>query len=178
MRKIVSVWIGIVVIMGLSSNAMAYMASSSAYNAGNLWMAPYWEKGVSMSTFSLVLYPKEQGGTLTDACLVLSFSDDAGRCNGWDFARVSDGSAWSYFDVNTGNYIIPISQDGLTALNTKGELTFTLERLFGDFTFRSARLVAEESNPVPIPGAVWLFGSALLILFGWRRRQSLGGVRP
>lgn len=30
-------------------------------------------------------------------------------------------------------------------------------------------------NPVPVPAAVWLFGSALVGLAGWRRKQKLSG---
>lgn len=145
-------------------------------NPTDLWMAPRWEGGASSCVFTLELpqIVAQSGGGVTDASLVLSFKDDGGFFDGFEYAALYDGYERSYFEVNTGNYIIPISEGGLTSLNRDGSLAFTLDRLFGDFTLLSARLAVLQDDPIatPIPASAWLVGSMLCAFFGLRKRGA------
>ena len=72
----------------------------------DLWMAPRWEGGASSCEFTLDL-PRsiaQSGGPVTDASLVLSFKDDGGFFDGFEYAGLFDGHQRSYFEVNSGRW--------------------------------------------------------------------------
>jgi hypothetical protein len=155
---------------------------SSDKEVFNTWMASPWKGGKNSSTFTLSLedfFPSFEG-TLISAFLRLSFKDDGGWFDGWEYAKLSYGYGKEIIEVDSDTAVIPISRKGLAALNEKGELQFTLTRLFGDFYFKSAELIAKgisdpAPTPTPIPGSMWLFFSALAgsgFLFSGKSRQA------
>jgi hypothetical protein len=103
---------------------------------------------------------------LGGASLVLNFLDTGGVFDLFDYARVSYGNTKTWCEVKTGQVYIPISTEGLKDLNSTGKLDFTLERMYGDFTVKSAMLV---SQPVPIPGTLLLLGPSLMGLLGFKK---------
>lgn len=180
MKKIIGFCIGILMVFGFAADAFAFMQNdilySSKYDANNLWMSPRMEKGTNLCNFTLELQQDVNTSEwlITDAFLVLSFKDDGGKYDFFEFANVFDGYERSYFEVDTGNYVIPISNDGITALNKDGSLAFTLTRLMGDFSFCSAQLIAlAEPSPMPLPSSVLLFVPMLSALLILRKRLAL-----
>ncbi|MET0050357.1 MAG: PEP-CTERM sorting domain-containing protein [Candidatus Thiodiazotropha sp.] len=66
-------------------------------------------------------------------------------------------SEWSFTDGGSGSIVLTL-----------------LPEAYGLISFDASVGTHSEVNPVPVPAAVWLFGSGLLALFGTtRRRKSL-----
>ncbi len=81
--------------------------------------------------------------------------------------RSADSDDWYALDTWTAF--------DLSSLGAVHGLGFDLDSTdTGDFGMNTPAYFALDDlgfNPVPIPGAVWLFGSALLGLAGWKRRR-------
>jgi len=81
---------------------------------------------------------------------------------------------WDY--GYTGSWVVEMLLDStsIAALSDDGILDFTAEALYGyDTYFDNATLTFNvEMNPVPVPAAVWLFGSGLLGLVSMARRKK------
>jgi len=117
---------------------------------------------VESAAFQLATWTILFGSDGTDADTILDFEYNKGSTfQAWDLnSSVSSmanlwlsqlGSAQA-----TGNYKIHYLYDQLGRAGTNQDLvTFTV-------------------NPVPLPAAAWLFGSALLGFVGWTRRKSAG----
>jgi hypothetical protein len=101
---------------------------------------------------------------------------------GWDTGTTFDRVA-SY----TNNINDPLGTAGLTYLNQAstnvagGSATFNFSNLSGDFTLMlggnngaasGKYQVTLSASPVPLPGAVWLFGSGLVAALGVSRRNA------
>ena len=176
MKKLIIMSLSVILVCLSSSEVFACMQNDLLYSAkydANLWMAPSWEKGASRCSFSLSLPDgtAESNLSVTDAFLVLSFKNDGGYMDLMQSAIVTEGYQWSYLKVNTGNFVIPVSEDGIIALNRDGSLAFTLGRLIGDFTFESAQLLAfAEPSPVPIPSSVLLLAPVMCFMLAMRKR--------
>jgi len=99
--------------------------------------------------------------------------DGIGNLNGAGTVYASGGTGWKSFDV-TKSLTDTLNNGGKTA-----DYYFSYTGYSG-FTFGSAEggqpayltITTANVNPVPIPAAVWLFGSGLLGLFGIRRKFS------
>ena len=67
---------------------------------------------------------------------------------------------------------LALTGTGLAALESNGLLNFT-GQVSGSLNLNSSTLTVDVSaNPVPIPSAIWLFGSGLLGLVGIARRKK------
>ncbi len=83
---------------------------------------------------------------------------------------------WAFTDgfPNTVIRAFNLDQAVLDSINSKGELVITIDRKsIGDFYgFDYAKLTGTNTvNAVPVPAALWLFGSALLGLGPFARRR-------
>lgn len=84
---------------------------------------------------------------------------------------------WAFEDGFTKTVVrdFDLSQAVIDSINTFGELVITVDRNnsrdFYGFDF--LQLSVENGNPVvvPVPAAVWLFGSAVIGLLGFNRRK-------
>lgn len=91
------------------------------------------------------------------------------------------GFTVSIFDVLSSN-VIPVFTDDLADLGDVAKLTVGIDMLAGrTYRINLAGDVAGSSAPdyrlelavVPVPAAVWLFGTAMLGLFGMRRKAKM-----
>lgn len=74
---------------------------------------------------------------------------------------------WNFF-VGTQS----VALTAFTTLSNTGKLEVTLEADDGIFYFNEARLQAHDVSTVPVPAAIWLFGSGLLGLAGVARARK------
>jgi hypothetical protein len=76
-----------------------------------------------------------------------------------------DGFAWYKLSDNFASYLVG---------GDNQSLELTLKAVNGDFWFKNAKLEVNYTlQAVPVPGAIWLFGSAVLGLVGFRKKASL-----
>ncbi len=86
-------------------------------------------------------------------------------------------SAFADYDPD-GFFNQPTSFAGAFAANSISEVEVPANYAFADFyntgtlTFSGQGIVSANVAPVPVPAAVWLFGSAIMGLVGFRRRQA------
>ncbi len=74
---------------------------------------------------------------------------------------------WYDLNVNVANYLS----------NTDKNFSATIKAITGDYFYKNAKLVIDyDIKPVPVPAAVWLFGSALLGLMGKKRKSIAPAV--
>jgi hypothetical protein len=176
MKKLVIISTLVLVIFGFKGTAMAYTSYSSPIAAKDMWMS--YAGGSSTDTFTLKLNAFEPGkiSVCSSARLILSFAGDANPFHIYEFAGITESSKNTIFEVKDGStMVIPISKDGLISLNSTGQLAFTLTRYCGDFTFKTAKLTADcitdtVTPPVPIPAALWLFGTTLIGFLAMKRQ--------
>jgi len=78
-------------------------------------------------------------------------------------------SASNVFDWTEA--LLPLNAVG----NTNGNVTLQIDLLSGGYAALDNLYIAASNTPgvVPIPAAVWLFGSGMILLFGLIRRKSL-----
>jgi hypothetical protein len=123
---------------------------------------------------------------------VLSSGDESVRSSStyfertyWTGAETIGGTTYVYYNNEQGyggafDSILTLSGSLLDDLNKDLGISWLVSALAGDFFFRSITLTYETATfeppvAVPLPGAVWLFGSALAGLFGlnvFRRRKQ------
>lgn len=166
MKKIGFSLATVLVILGFMGTAMGYDTYSSPVSATDMWMS--YAGGSNSDTFTLKLAAFDPGNIsgCSSARLILSFANEGNPFDIYEFAGIKEGSKSTIFQVKDGSsMIIPISNDGLNSLSSSGQLTFTLTRYCGDFTFKTARLSADcktKTSPVSIPTTLWLFGPTLI----------------
>lgn len=178
MKKAISLTVTLLVVFCLTGNALAftdYSLNSETFHA-DMWMS--YTKSASSSSFTLQLTDLEDA-RLTSAILVLNFEDDGGAFDLFEYASISYGNESTWCEVESGDVLVKLSSDGLTALNANGHIEFTLSRMYGDFTFRSASLTATTkcTTPVPVPSTIWLIGPTLIGFVGVQRRFSAMGAQ-
>jgi hypothetical protein len=175
MKKGGSIVLAAIMVLGFLGNAGAFSILESDIYSPDTWMS-YTEGAQGQDfTLSMVDYAPGAGYAITSAILSLTFVDDGGPFDLEEFATLTYGGKTAFYEVETGTTVIPISLDGINTLNAGGELTFSLQRYFGDFTFTSAKLTA-EATPVPIPGSLWLMGPALLGFLAMKRTFVRAGA--
>lgn len=114
-----------------------------------------------------------------------SIPDDAGILFGLDDAGSikHETTSLATFDGENGASIF--IADGFLSLGDGGQLALTfsdvavaggLYLIFGDVGGQGEALRVDMPGPVPLPGAVWLFLSAIAILFGISSRRSFTTV--
>ena len=77
-------------------------------------------------------------------------------------------NGWGLRDI-PGNHLSPFH----TALLSAGQYTLQINTLPGQFSVGTHRSSAGNYSPVPLPGAVLLFGSSVLAFLGLSRRRNL-----
>jgi hypothetical protein len=121
-------------------------------------------------------YSLQSNWVITSAEFFLLASDDDTTPNG-EKARVMSiegsnigqnvdlnsgtGATWYLLNANVLSYLLGTNSSPFTSI---------LKAQAGDFNFLNAKLVIEYTV-VPIPAAIWLFGSALLGLMGFTHRK-------
>jgi len=117
---------------------------------------------VESAAFQLATWTILFGSDGTDADTILDFNYNMGSTfQAWDLNSSVSSMANLWLSQlgtaqATGNYKIHYLYDQLGTRGSNQDLvTFTV-------------------NPVPLPAAAWLFGSALLGFVGWTRRKSAG----
>lgn len=74
---------------------------------------------------------------------------------------------WYKLNINVASYLS----------NTDKVFNATIKAIGGDFWYKNSKIVVNYSlKPVPVPAAVWLFGSALLGLIGKKRKSIAPAV--
>lgn len=113
------------------------------------------------------------GNSLFDTTFGGDWGTD-GSAQGRDFSVVSSSAD---YDI-TATYIDAVGVDGNAAV---GDIYRSLFIDFGQRAYTGTLrfmqdtdnlLFAGDINPVPVPAAAWLFGSALLGFFGFSRRKA------
>jgi hypothetical protein len=112
-----------------------------------------------------------------------SAGDNVGHGSSGSSYGTTAGHDWAELNISlaAGNYLLAIGNSCFTLANCGNEVT---QRVVLDSNFN---IITNETNPsgrwnnadyklsitsVPVPGAVWLFGSALAGLVGLRRRPA------
>ncbi len=100
----------------------------------------------------------------TDALFVTGLGINDGQTHEWQATAGFDLSTAMWSNVNS----IELSLDSLLSASTSttGESAFTQSKFVG------GGMVTIETSAVPVPAAVWLFGSGLLGLAGIARRSN------
>ncbi len=166
--------------LALTQTSIASAAATSytdIYNAGGIKLGgTLWSLNDTASwTFDITddgFNPALEN--ITAATVSLDLRDDAGYFLSydliWEVAQLSTGNTViDTWEVQTGTEVLTITS--LTSLNNSGTLSMTLEAVFGDFYFDQATLNADAAPEVPVPAAVWLFGSGLIGLAGVARAK-------
>lgn len=69
---------------------------------------------------------------------------------------------WYDLNINVASYLS----------NADGVFSAKIKAVCGDFWYKNAKIVIDyDLKPVPVPAAIWLFGSALLGLTGMKRKS-------
>jgi hypothetical protein len=80
-----------------------------------------------------------------------------------------DNFKWYDLNLNVTKYLI---QNG-----RENDFTATLKASLGDFWYKNAKIVVDyDIKAVPVPAAIWLFGSALFGLTGMKRKSAATAV--
>jgi hypothetical protein len=81
---------------------------------------------------------------------------------------------WSFNDgfPSTKVRFFNLQQDVLDSINLLGSLTIEIDRAGSADFYGFDYAMLSDRAAVPVPAAVWLFGSAMVGLFGMRRRSS------
>lgn len=136
-----------------------------------------------LSYFAMVV-PSNDRFVGNDSPTAIELFDGAGNFTGgtfvrngdsiWDAGTELDGTTGAAFLVGSSAGDSP-AQNGLIALNDDFSVYAGLATPagynFDDLPGAGVPLLKIEASPVPVPAAVWLFGSALGLM-GWVRRRS------
>jgi len=117
---------------------------------------------------------------VTNALLDLQLDDDKGHQDGAEKLSISIGGTNLANNANANkdlSFILFDQSNVLLKLSDVGKLLIVLTATSGDFIFEAATLhvaaTDADVNSVPLPAALWLFGSALLGLIGATRGKSV-----
>jgi hypothetical protein len=103
-------------------------------------------------------------------------TNDAGNIA--EFGNSQDATLDTFDGVNSASRL---NADGYLSLGQGGELVLTfadilvgdsLYLMFGEVAGQGEALQVSTPSAVPLPGAVWLFLSAIAVLFGMSRRRN------
>lgn len=189
-----------VILLGIFSSA-SYAASQSfwAYGTDDSAIQPKYLSGNTTKSIS-INYALDSSWTNISAKLWLKAVDDSGygHCSGnscidsnkwWKgqdtteqalitkiegisdnyASKEIDGFGWYDLDLNVTNFLLTDSDNKFTALLKAS--------LCDDFWYKNAKLVIDyDLKPVPVPAAIWLFGSALFGLTGLKRKSTKTAV--
>lgn len=95
-----------------------------------------------------------------------------------EFGNSQDATLDTFDGVNSASRL---NADGYLSLGQGGELVLTfadilvgdsLYLMFGEVAGQGEALQVSTPSAVPLPGAVWLFLSAIAVLFGMSRRRN------
>jgi len=165
----------VLTLSGMSLASAAAVTYTDIYDANGILLSNYggtpsdsWIFDITDDGFDPALE------VITLATVSLNLRDDIGKKykydKWWEFARLSSGNTViDTWEVDTGTEVIMLTS--LIQLNATGMLSMTLEAKKGDFYFDLATLDVKAS-PVPVPAAVWLFGSGLISLAGFARARQ------
>lgn len=71
---------------------------------------------------------------------------------------------WYDLNINVASYLS----------NTDKKFSAVVKAAYGDFWYKNAKIVVDyDVKAVPVPAAIWLFGSALLGLTGLKRKPTV-----
>ncbi len=170
--------------LSLSYSGIASAATvwdhSSFYDAGGIKLSgsysSHWGNTKSDSwTFDLTPGFDPATETATSGEIWLNLRDDKDKKWWWksstlEFAQLTTGDEVSgVWQVISGTATYELTS--LASINADGTLNVTLTATKGDFYFDDATLVIHDIPAVPVPAAVWLFGSGLLGLVGVARAR-------
>jgi len=155
----------------------ASLGSAASASAGSLvYYAQDTDVGILMApqdqTAVTISYDSSAWGPISSATLSVLLSDDQGRGDGNDRAKIATvegdpvdfqgfqvtegtGPSWQHRTFDVTNYL------------TDGTLNFLLAAVDGDFYYHNARLTvqfAPFASPVPEAGSVALLGSGLALV--------------
>lgn len=88
-----------------------------------------------------------------------------------DFTAIADEST-EFTEFTSGMIIIDTTLAITGELDLPSELRFNFDE--DRIDFYAATVLAASTSPVPVPAAIWLFGSGLLGLVGFARRKANG----
>ena len=111
----------------------------------------------SIPTFQFTLYDNPTGVVGLGSGTILDLLEVSGT------ASARDVFAWT-------EVLLPLS----TAGNTNGNVTLRIDLLDGGYAAMDNMVIEASNTPgsVPVPAAVWLFGSGLIGLIGVARRKA------
>ncbi len=178
------------VFLGDVSGAGNYTGTGTAYFEGNLMPgnSPALISMPNMTLTSTSTVIMELGGVLREpGCGVYNSCYDAFDVNGtltinnatlkmayWDGFVAAAGDTFDLFYADTvSGAFDTLNFSAIERWGIEWQLTHIVDYTGG--TTDVLRLTAVDVAPVPLPPAAWLFGSALVGLFGLRRRR---GGRP
>jgi len=156
--------------------AQAALVHTDYYNAGGIKLGGWGDSSDSW-TFDILADGYDPATeNVVSADIELNLRDDAGgyhtfghSMDGAEFAQLeAGGEVIANWEVDTGS--ISFAVTSLISLNAYGTLDVTLSATSGDFYFDDATLTA-NTTVVPVPAALWLFGSGLLALAGAARKR-------
>lgn len=136
-------------VYNVATDGQANAATTSFYE---LIVDPSW----NVPTKFITLSTEPVGG---DASYALYTDADAGAVSGNTGTLLT---SWTRTDIAANN-----SLPFFTHLLTAGQYLLRIDTTPGQFN------IATQISAVPLPGAIWLFGSALLAFLGYSRRRRL-----
>lgn len=143
---------------------------------------PQWDAAINNTiTTELDLYSPNYGPTIANTYSLIHSCDEGGCANGAMGGTISDvnmasGNFFSSADPSTLSNFIDRSLNFSYAASLSSTLTCSVNadcsndfvsRIYGQAT---VKYTYDEVAPVPVPASAWLFGAALLGLFGWKRK--------
>ena len=100
---------------------------------------------------------------------LLNYNDDGGSAGFGDGSTSPYDSFLSFINLAEGDYILAVDHYGANEATLRGTASYISgNNLDYQLTFSS------DVSPVPVPAAVWLFGSGLMGLLGFGRFRKRG----
>jgi len=111
-------------------------------------------------------------GALTGA--LLDLNDDGGAAGYGDGSTSDYDSFLSFASLTTGSYVLAVDHWKATETVLRTGIGSEIHGNMVDYQLTFSSDVTPLTSPVPIPAAVWLFGSGLLGLLGFGRFRKRG----